>query len=106
MNFLCTVQKFQQFKSDEFVFTKKRGNKEIAFHTTIKHLLKLHIINKSTTHCIGKTTSVAYKQATDGLFIGAKSYKYSTIIILHILKCKLNNTTLLLHFKQLKRKLL
>lgn len=100
MNFLCTVQKFQQFKSDEFLFTKKRGNKEIAFHTTAHH----QQINN--TLCIGKTTSVAHKQATDGLFIGAKSYKYSTIIILHILKCKLNNTTILLHFKQLKRKLL
>lgn len=38
--------------SDDLVFTKKRGNKEIAFHTTIKHLLKLHIINKSTTHYV------------------------------------------------------
>lgn len=38
--------------SDDLGFTKKRGNKEIAFHTTIKHLLKLHIINKSTTHYV------------------------------------------------------
>lgn len=42
--YLCIVNlirmnytKFQQFKSNDLVFTKKRGNKEIAFHTTIKH---------------------------------------------------------------------